>query len=130
MKNRMPIILFLTAMIVIFVYLICNWTVFTTTKTITIPGEGTYSGQMRNGHFNGTGTWQSKFGVTYTGEFKEGMYDGQGTMTFANGATYTGGFKDGHMHGYGIMTFPDGHTQEGEWEANQFQTDHECDHDH
>ena len=110
--------------------MICSWTVFTTTKTIAIPGEGVYTGQVKNGYFNGKGTWQSEMGVVYSGDFKKGMYDGQGTMTFTNGATYAGGFKDGYMHGHGIMTFPDGHTHEGEWEANQFRTDSECDHDH
>jgi|GEM_PF-1749776 len=135
MKIRTPIIIFLAIVMVIFIYLICSWTFFTTTKTIIIHGEGVYTGQVKNGVFNGNGVWKSENGAVYSGDFKDGMYDGQGTMTFANGAFYTGGFKDGYMHGHGIMTFPDGHTHEGEWDASQLieedeAHDHDCDHEH
>ena len=133
MKIRPSIIIFISIVAVIFISIICYWTVFTTNKTINIPGEGIYTGQVKNGYFNGTGTWQSVTGVIYTGEFKDGMYEGQGTMTFVNGSAYTGGFKEGYMHGHGIMTFPDGSTHEGEWDANQLiaeEETHSHDHDH
>lgn len=130
MRIRPSIIVFLSIVVVSFIFLICYWTVFTTTKTITIPDEGVYIGEVKNGQFHGIGTWDSEMGFTYTGHFKEGKYDGQGTLTFANGTTYNGGFKDGYMYGYGVMTFADGHTHEGEWDASDFQIDHECDHNH
>lgn len=131
MRIRPSIYKFLAVMIVVFAYLICSWTVFTTTKTITIPGEGVYTGQVKNGYFNGTGTWESEIGVVYSGNFKNGLYDGQGKMTFADGTTYVGAFKDGYMHGQGVMTFPDGHTHKGEWNADVFNENHEdCDHQH
>lgn len=123
----------LAVILTVFIYLILTWTVLTTTKTITIPGGGVYIGQVKNGYFNGIGSWQSETGVVYTGEFKEGMYEGQGTMTFVNGTSYTGGFKEGYMHGHGIMTFPDGRTHEGEWDASQLiaeEETHSHDHNH
>ncbi len=130
MKTRPSSMVFFSVVALIIIFLILYWTVFTTTKTINIPGEGTYTGQMKNGQFHGVGTWDSEMGCTYTGEFNEGKYDGQGTLTFANGATYHGGFKEGYMHGHGVMTFTDGSTHEGEWDGNQLRTEHECDHGH
>ena len=36
-----------------------------------------------------------KYTMTYTGEWKDGMFNGQGTGTYADGYTYTGEWKDG-----------------------------------
>ena len=36
-------------------------------------------------------------GTTYTGEWKDGEYNGQGTMTFTDGTTYTGKWEDGEQ---------------------------------
>lgn len=133
MKIRTPVYILIAILIVAFVYQICSWTVLTTTKTINIPGQGIYTGQVKNGYFHGKGSWQSDVGVTYTGEFKKGLYDGSGIMTFANGASYTGGFKEGYLHGHGVMTFPDGSIHEGEWDASQLIAEgetHYHDHDH
>ncbi len=62
------------------------------------------------------GTYTSADGTTtYTGEFKDGKFNGQGTMTYPNGNTYTGAFKDGLPIGQGTITYPDGTKRTGEW---------------
>jgi len=131
MKIRPFIYVIIAVLFMIFSYVICSWTVFTTTKILEFPGEGVYTGQVKNGYFHGTGNWESVTGISYRGNFKNGFFDGLGTLIFPNGATFEGEFKEGYMHGYGIMTFADGHTQKGYWAADEYLGDHQdCDHDH
>jgi hypothetical protein len=56
--------------------------------------------------------------VSYSGQWKNGEFDGKGTVRFGsdnNGHTYTGGFNNGEMHGRGVYTFPDGQVLDGEF---------------
>ena len=130
-KSRTVLYSVLAISVALFVFFVGSWTVFPSTGTIEIPGEGVYTGELKSRTFHGQGTWTSNFGPVYEGEFKDGVFHGQGTMTFSNGAQYIGGFKNGYMHGQGKMIFPDGHVHEGVWDTNEFQGDHsDCGHDH
>ena len=48
----------------------------------------TYTGEFKNGSFNGQGTFKSHEGWIYQGEFKSGQADGQGKLTTENKVTY------------------------------------------
>ena len=58
-------------------------------------------------------------GSFYVGEVKDGKYDGRGTYTYPDGEKYEGEFKDGKRHGRGTMEFPDGSRYEGEWKEDR-----------
>jgi len=61
----------------------------------------TYSGQFKNGRFDGDGhIWYSDNSV-FDGEFRDGMKNGTGTMRFNDGSTYIGSLKMGLFEGYG-----------------------------
>lgn len=51
----------------------------------------------------------------YSGQWKNGEFDGQGTVIFTDGETYTGGFKDGELHGHGVYKYSNGVVREGEF---------------
>jgi hypothetical protein len=53
--------------------------------------------------------------VSYSGQWKNGEFDGQGTVLFADDDTYTGGFKDGELHGHGVYKHSNGMVREGEF---------------
>ena len=59
----------------------------------------TYTGEFKNGSFNGQGTFKSHEGWIYQGEFKSGQADGQGKLTTENKVTYKGKFKQGIFKG-------------------------------
>ncbi|MDB3912889.1 trypsin-like peptidase domain-containing protein [Paracoccaceae bacterium] len=50
---------------------------------------------------NCIGTWSDGKGFKYSGQFKDGKYNGQGTTTFANGDKYVGQYEDGKYNGQG-----------------------------
>ena len=52
----------------------------------------------------------------YTGEWKNNHIYGQGTFTFVNGDKFEGEWKDDLMHGQGTYTFVNGKKIEGIWE--------------
>ena len=64
-----------------------------------------YVGEVRNGQWNGRGTYTGPDGYTYVGEFKDGEKNGQGTMT-EPGEKYVGEFKDDKVNGQGTLTGP------------------------
>jgi len=53
--------------------------------------------------------------VSYSGECKDGIFEGEGTLVLANGHRYSGGFENGGMEGRGVYTFPDGQVLDGEF---------------
>ena len=55
-------------------------------------------------------------GDQYTGEWKNNHIHGQGTFTYADGDKYEGEWKDDKMHGQGTYTFINGKKIEGIWE--------------
>jgi len=51
----------------------------------------------------------------YSGQWKNGEFEGHGTVVYDNDDTYTGHFVNGKMHGRGYYTFPDGQVLDGEF---------------
>ncbi len=120
---------------IIFLSVLAYWTVIPRQGTLDIPGEGTYSGQLRGYTFHGYGTYTSYEvgGTSYEGEWKNGVFHGQGTLTFANGSQLSGEFKfiDGSIHGIGKTICPEGHITEIDFgEAIQVDKCSGCGHDH
>ncbi len=108
-----------------------------------IDKSGTYTGDVKNGKKDGTGTFKWNDGVVYEGEWKKdkidgkgeltipdkgtyegyfenGKKEGQGKYTFANGDIYEGNFSKDKMSGHGKYTFANGDTYSGEFSNNQF----------
>jgi len=88
----------------------------------TKDGKGTYigsnyeySGEFKEGKFNGQGTWVWANGDMYVGEFKDGIYHGQGTYTHPNGDKYVGEHKEGKQNGQGTFTSANGDKYDGKW---------------
>jgi hypothetical protein len=90
-------------------------------------GNWHYQGQMKEGRFNGQGSfagnlgsisYSSKYG-TYTGPFVDGYPEGEGRMTFENDETwYVGGFSAGLFDGTGTLRSPNGVRFAGPWKKN------------
>ena len=61
--------------------------------------------------------------IFFTGEFKEGYYNGHGLYARCDRMMFEGCFKDGRPHGPGLITFPDGThgnpKQEGYFEGTR-----------
>lgn len=53
--------------------------------------------------------------VRYSGQWKNGVFEGHGTVVFDNGDTYTGDFKNSKLHGYGVYTYLDGQVLDGKF---------------
>lgn len=53
--------------------------------------------------------------VRYSGQWKNGIFEGHGTIVFDNGDTYTGDFKNSKLHGYGVYTYLDGQVLNGKF---------------
>jgi hypothetical protein len=68
----------------------------------------TYTGPVRDGKPEGTGTWLRPDGSSYTGEFKDGVPSGHGTLRSERGDLYDGNFVNGFATGRGNMTFSPG----------------------
>jgi hypothetical protein len=51
----------------------------------------------------------------YTGQWKNGEFEGMGNVEFIHGDTYEGHFSDGMLHGQGRYVFKNGDTLEGEF---------------
>ena len=86
------------------VIILCALSLFLVTiktqHSIKIDGTKiTYTGEFKNGSFNGQGTFKSHEGWIYQGEFKSGQADGQGKLTTENKVTYKGKFKQGIFKG-------------------------------
>lgn len=92
--------------------------------TLIVPGDGTYTGSIVDGRFEGKGTFASVSGVKYVGEWHNGQYEGEGTITFADGSTYSGQWKDGEMNGTGKFTNKSGTTLIQEWDDGHLISEH------
>jgi eukaryotic-like serine/threonine-protein kinase len=85
-----------------------------------------YYGELKNGKFNGCGTFFFANGNKYEGRFKEGKFDGQGTFTFKNGNRYIGEFKNNSYEGTGKLIYMNGCQYEGEFKQNKFDGQGTC----
>ncbi len=133
MTKRPIFIIAICIPIAVFIVIVSYWTILPRTGTIDIPGEGTYTGQLRGMSFNGYGTYISHEmgGVSYEGEWKNGIFNGQGTLSFADGSKLSGDFVDGIIHGIGHTICPDGHVTEVDFGKGTIIDNHQgCDHDH
>ncbi|ORM40620.1 TFIIH basal transcription factor complex helicase repD subunit [Babesia sp. Xinjiang] len=97
-----------------------------------------YTGQVKDGLFHGTGIFyygdneryegnfvygkregKGKFyyadGAVYEGEWVDDKIKGKGTAYFASGNIYEGQWDNGRINGYGTMKFVNGDIYEGEW---------------
>jgi hypothetical protein len=68
----------------------------------------TYTGTVRDGKPEGTGTWLRQNGSSYTGEFKDGLPAGRGTLRSERGDIYDGNFRNGFAFGRANMNFAAG----------------------
>jgi hypothetical protein len=80
--------------------------------TVNLADGGKYVGELKDGTYNGQGTYTFPNGNKYAGEFKDGKYDGQGTYTFPNGIKYVSEFKDGKVNGEGTLFASNGSVVE------------------
>ncbi|MCL2343661.1 MAG: hypothetical protein FWC62_07180 [Firmicutes bacterium] len=72
--------------------------------------EFTYSGELKNGRFDGYGTLGFQDGLRYTGNFADGRFSGKGEFSdAAKGWNFTGVFADGQVSG-GVFRRGDGGT--------------------
>jgi hypothetical protein len=74
-----------------------------------------YTGEWKDGLYNGLGTNLFFDGSKYVGEFKGGLPNGQGTFTLANGDKYIGVWIDGLQNGKGTMIGHSGRKFVGEF---------------
>ena len=59
-------------------------------------------------------------GLTYTGNWKDGWYDGYGQLCYNDGRIYKGHWIKGQQNGQGTMFFLDGSKQDGQWKDENF----------
>lgn len=105
----------------------------------TTNGELIYSGNFRNGHYDGYGTitaldddtcparlyslnldWKSWHdSLEYQGNWKGGDEDGKGRLVFRDGSIYEGQFEGSSLHGRGRMTSSQGWSYEGQWTSDE-----------
>jgi hypothetical protein len=73
------------------------------------PDGSYYSGDFKNGLFNGKGKFFYKLNkMTYEGEWKDGKPHGKGEENFPGIGEYEGYFQNGLKHGKGKMVWKDG----------------------
>lgn len=70
---------------------------------------GTYSGQFKDGAFNGQGAFEfSSSGDKYDGQWEDGIKHGAGKYMYPSGNSYDGEWIDGQMHGEGTFIWSTG----------------------
>ena len=79
-----------------------------------------YVGELKNGAFNGQGTYTFANGLKYVGEWKDSKKDGQGTYTYADGDKHVGEYKDDKRNGQGTYTFANGNKYVGEYKDDKY----------
>ena len=77
--------------------------------------QGRYTGNFKDGLFDGQGVYVGSDGMRYDGEWKSGNLEGHGKLTFASGLRYEGEFRANTYSGFGSMTYPDGARYDGEY---------------
>ena len=70
--------------------------------------DGKYEGDLKDGKFDGKGTFTFNSGEVYEGEFKDNKFNGQGNLTLNYGYSSEGEFKDGEYHGFGTFSDENG----------------------
>jgi hypothetical protein len=81
------------------------------------PDGSYYSGEFKDGVFNGRGRFYYKINkMYYDGEWKDGKPHGKGVEEFHGIGRYEGQFQNGLKHGKGEMKWEDGREYEGRFE--------------
>jgi hypothetical protein len=88
---------------------------------------GSYSGEIKNGVFNGNGLLivtkgYDKDDLSYEGEFNEGKFHGKGILTDNRCADYIkfqGEFKNNEFHGKGTIYYENGEVNVGDFENDK-----------
>ena len=75
--------------------------------------EEVYTGELRNGEFDGRGKIVYATGSSYDGMFRNGKREGVGTFNYRNGTRYQGEWRHGERDGQGKMRWANGATYEG-----------------
>eukprot|EP00756_Hemistasia_phaeocysticola_P022359 Hpha_TRINITY_DN15829_c1_g12::TRINITY_DN15829_c1_g12_i1::g.191219::m.191219 len=81
--------------------------------------DGDYSGEWKDGSWEGVGTMRWSDGTKYSGGWMRGRMEGEGTLTYSSGDVYVGGFSDGRKHGAGSYRHARGDKYVGEWRFDQ-----------
>lgn len=83
---------------------------------------GTYTGEVKDGTPNGTGTFTCKAkddsGFTYSGQWKNGHINGYGFMEKQTGEKYVGSYKDDYVSDYGVLTMATGDVYCGQMDKS------------
>lgn len=74
-----------------------------------------YNGAMVMGKAHGRGTTITGQGHEYTGDHKEGIFDGDGVLTLSSGLVFTGIFRGGLPQGAGSLTKDGSVVAQGEF---------------
>ncbi len=69
---------------------------------------------------DGFGQLKCVDGTLYTGNFRNGLFNGKGKLEYANGDSYEGHFVNGSFQGYGIYRYKNGDKYEGEWREDLY----------
>ena len=86
-------------------------------------GIFTYSGELRNGRFDGEGTLNFQTGDKFSGNFTDGRINGNGVFFGREGWRFEGGFEDCEVFG-GTLVLEDGSTEvyKREADADRFES--------
>lgn len=82
-------------------------------------GDDIYMGEYIDGKPHGSGKMvfaKTDIRKSYTGQWKNGDFDGEGILLYKNGDSYSGEFKDGMPHGIGKYMDAEGTYYQGSWE--------------
>jgi hypothetical protein len=83
---------------------------------IVYTDESFYEGEFKDNDRHGIGIFKFKDGTYYKGEFKNAKLYGWGVLDQkSKGQKYDGEFLDGQKSGWGKETYKDGSFYEGEW---------------
>lgn len=84
-------------------------------QTIEDEEGNVYTGQVKNGVYDGYGVMEYATSTVYKGTWVDGKWDGTCEITWDSGCVYKGEAKNGAMHGIGYMIWPMGDYYYGEW---------------
>ena len=77
-----------------------------------------YTGDFKEGNYNGNGTLYKSNGDIFEGEFFEGKLK-NGTITYKNGDSYEGQLENGIFNGKGIYKYKNGDIFNGKYEEGK-----------
>ncbi len=81
-----------------------------------------YTGNLKNGLFDGYGKLKFATGDIYQGTFVNGNYEGLGKFIYADGKVHFGYYSANQKHGKGLEYTTDGKVWAGEWTYDKFTT--------